>query len=132
MKQTLEKFQNIFLEGLEKLENEKIEEAIKKFKEGSEVFSEILDKTEEKKDISEDLEKFFESEAWKETLQKYVSLYLDTSNVATLKSELDALTWNFNELKKEKEEDDALISKTFDEVLEVLEKMWAETVSKID
>lgn len=132
MKQTLEKFQNIFLEGLEKLENEKIDEAIKKFKEGSEVFSEILDKTEEKTDISENLEKFFESEAWKETLQKYVSLYLDTSNVATLKSELDVLTWNFNELKKEKEKDDKLISKTFDEVLEALEKMWAETVSKID
>lgn len=132
MKQTLEKFQNIFLEGLEKLENEKIEEAIKKFKESSEIFSEILDKTEEKTDISEDLEKFFESESWKETLQKYVNLYLDTNDIKSLKSELETLNKNFDELKNEKEKDDELISKTFDEVLEALEKIWGVTISKID
>lgn len=45
MKQILEKFQNVFLEGLEKLENENIAEALQKFKEVSGIFPELLEKT---------------------------------------------------------------------------------------
>lgn len=138
MKQTLEKFQNIFLEGLEKLENENIEEAIKKFKEASVVFSETIDKTKEE-NLEKKMAEFFESETGKETLKKYADFYVSAENMEGLKAEISqfsqslaSLEKNFSELKKEKEADDKIISESLDKVFETLDKIGAVTISKIE
>lgn len=122
MKQILEKFQNVFLEGLEKLENENIKEAVEKFKEVSELFPNILEKSEEM-DLEKTLKKFFESEFWEKTLKKY------TQN---LENWLKNLQKDFSELKKEKENDDKVISENLEKIFDTIENISSRWVSKIN
>lgn len=123
MRQILEKFQNVFLEGLEKLENENTAEALQKFKEVSGIFPELLEKT---------------SEAELE-LKKYAELFVSAENSEKLKEELQTLNWkletvskSLEKLKEEKEADDKVISENLNKIFDTFEKMWTVTVSKID
>ena len=84
MRQILEKFQNVFLEGLEKLENENTAEALQKFKEVSGIFPELLEKT---------------SEAEVE-LKKYAELLVTAENSEKLKEELQTLNWKLETVSK--------------------------------
>lgn len=123
MRQILEKFQNVFLEGLEKLENENTAEALQKFKEVSGIFPELLEKT---------------SDAELE-LKKYAELLVTAENSEKLKEELQTLNWkletvskSLDKLKEEKEADDKVISENLNKIFDTFEKMWTVTVSKIE
>ena len=123
MRQILEKFQNVFLEGLEKLENENTAEALQKFKEVSGIFPELLEKT---------------SEAEVE-LKKYAELLVTAENSEKLIEELQTLNWkietvskSLDKLKEEKEADDKVISENLNKIFDTFEKMWTVTVSKIE
>lgn len=131
MKELLEKFFGLFSEGLDKLEEDNKEEAIKKFKEASEMSADLTKKSESKEEV--DLEKLFNSDEWKEALQKaYASLNISDSNFQDLLAQLTEAQDNLKELKKEKETDDKLVSKTLDSILDRLEKVETAKVSKIE
>ena len=140
MKELLEKFLGLFGEGVSKLETKEITEWIKKLKEASELSTEILKKSEETKEVG--LEKLLDSEKWKEAIKKYVDMYISTQDVSDLMEQIKVLCWDVTvltkqveELEKQKNSDDEILSKTIDSTIdriESLEKTVDETrVSKI-
>jgi len=140
MKELLEKFLWLFSEWVSKMEEAKTEEAIKKFKEASEM-SESLTKKAEENSQEVDLKKFFESDDWKEALKKYVDMYLSANDISSFVAQIkelagstETLTKKVEELEKQKEKDDETVSealdKTMDEVEEI-KKTLETRVSKI-
>lgn len=136
MKELLEKFMGLFKEWISKLEAQDINESIKKFKEASELSSEVLKKAEENSG-EVDLAKFFEGEAGKEAIKKYVDMYLSASNVTEFMNQVKELAWNVETLDKsvkglqdEKIKDDELLSKTIDNIIDRTEGI-EQTLSKI-
>lgn len=140
MKELLEKFLGLFGEGVSKLETKEITEWIKKLKEASELSTEILKKSEETKEVG--LEELLDSEKWKEAIKKYVDMYISTQDVSDLMEQIKVLCWDVTvltkkveELEKQKNSDDEILSKTIDSTIdriESLEKTIDETrVSKI-
>jgi len=134
MKELLEKFFNLFGEGVAKMQESKTEEAIKKFKEASDLTSDIQKKAWESE---EQLKKFFDSDEWKETLKKYVDMYLSANDVSSFVAQVKELAWNTDtltkkveELEKEKKSDDEVLSKTLDEAIDRLETV-EKTVSNV-
>lgn len=127
MVELLQKFLWLFKEWVTKLEEDKQEEAIKKFKEASDL-SKDLEKEAWK--TSESLQKFLLTDEWKEILKKYVDLYISASDVRTLKDEInllidkvETLSSTVEKFQKEKESDDETLSKTIDETLDRVEKL---------
>lgn len=131
MKELLEKFFGLFSEGLDKLEEDNKEEAIKKFKEASEMTTDLTKKSESKEEVN--LEKLLNSDEGKEALQKaYANLNISDSSFQDLITQITGAKENLKELKKEKEADDKLVSKTLDSILDRLEKIETAKVSKIE
>lgn len=135
MKELLEKFMGLFKEWVSKLEANDLSESIKKFKEASELSSEVLKKSEE--DGGEvNLDKFFESDAGKEAVKKYVDMYLSASDVTDfmkqvkeLAGSVDTLNKTVDSLKEEKVKDDEVVTKTLETTLDRLETV-EESLSK--
>lgn len=134
MKELLEKFIGLFKEGVSKLEANDLTESIKKFKEASELSPEVLKKAEETNEV--DLNKFFESDAWKESIKKYVDMYLSAQDVTDFMKQVKELAGNVSEvskkveeLEKQKKSDDEIVVKTFENALDRLETV-EETLSK--
>lgn len=142
MKELLEKFMGLFKEWVSKLEANDLSESIKKFKEASELSSEVLKKSEE--DGGEvNLDKFFESDAGKEAVKKYVDMYLSAQDVTDfmkqvkeLAGSVDTLNKTVDSLKEEKVKDDEIVTKTLETTidrLETVEESLSKTrTSKID
>lgn len=139
MKELLEKFLGLFSEGVAKMEESNTEEAIKKFKEASEMSQSLKKKAEEPTEV--DLKKFLESNEGKETLKKYVDMFLSAQDVNAFMEQVkelagvtETLTKKVDDLIKQKETDDETVSealdKTMDEVEEI-KKTLETTVSKI-
>lgn len=140
MKEYLEKFLGLFSEGVAKMQDWKEDEALTKMKEASEMTEDLIKKSEENTEV--DLKKFFESEDGKETLKKYVDMYLSATDVSSFIEQVKELVWSneslskkVEKLEKEKQKDDEVIEKALnsqfteiDEIKKTLEKR----VSKID
>ena len=110
MKELLEKFLWLFWEWVAKMEESNQEEAIKKFKEASEMTESLNKKAEETQEV--DLKKFFESDEGKETLKKYADLFVSASTlqevmeqVKEASNQIEDLKKQVEDLKKEKETD---------------------------
>lgn len=131
MKELLEKFLWLFSQGVEKLQEEKSQEAIEKFAEASKMTEDLLKKSETPtEEVS--LAKLLESDEWKESLKKYVDLYISDSTLSDLIEQIKEATATIAELKKEKEKDDEIVSKTLDNVLDRIEKVEQTAVSSIE
>lgn len=135
MKEILEKFFWLFSEWVAKMQEANQTEALSKFTEASKLAEDI--KKEANKEI--DLEKFFDSEKWQETLKKYVDIYISWSSlwdvlndIKTAMAGISTLTKAVEDIKKEKEQDDELLSKTLDDVLDKVEVLSKKTFSKIN
>lgn len=139
MKELLEKFLGLFSEGVAKMEESNTEEAIKKFKEASEMSQSLKKKAEDSGEVN--LKKFFDSESWKEALKKYVDMYLSASDVSSFMEQVKELAWStetlskkVEKLEKQKEDDDKTVSEALDKTIdrvEELEKTLETKVSKI-
>ena len=137
MKELLNKFFGLFSEGIKNLEENNTNEALKKLKEASSLSVEVTDKAESFE--SEKLQKFFESEKWKEVLNKYAEFFINASDAKELREEIktmsgniENLTKDFEEIKKEKEADDIVISEALEKTLDRLETIETGLVSKIE
>lgn len=128
MKEILKKFSSLFSEWVSKLEESKQEEAIAKFKEASEIFSDIQKKSEENNEV--DLKKFFESEEGKETLKKYADLFVSDSDTKWLLDQIKVLSWKIEELEKQKEKDDSVVSETLDKTIDRIEELESSVLNK--
>lgn len=140
MKEYLEKFLGLFSEGVAKMQEGKEDEALEKMTEASSMTQDLLKKSEDSNEV--DLKKFFESEVGKETLKKYVDMYLSASDVTSFVEQVKELAGvtesvkkTVENLKKEQDTDNKNIAEAIDKTLdkvESLEKTLETRVSKID
>lgn len=137
MKELLNKFFGLFSEGIKNLEENNTNEALKKLKEASSLSVEVTDKAENFE--SEKLHKFFDSEKWKEVLEKYAEFFINASDAKELREEIktmseniENLTKDFDKIKKEKEADDKVISEALEKTFDRLETIETGLVSKIE
>lgn len=137
MKELLNKFFGLFSEGIKNLEENNTNEALKKLKEASSLSVEVTDKAESFE--SEKLQKFFESEKWKEVLEKYAEVFISAFDAKELREEIETmsknienLTKDFDKIKKEKEDDDKVISEALEKTFDRLEIIETGLVSKIE
>ena len=98
MKEYLEKFLNLFSEGVAKMQDWKESEALEKMVEASAMTEDLIKKSEETKEV--DLQKFFEGDEWKETLKKYVDMYLSWNDMSDLIKQIKELAWTSETLTK--------------------------------
>ncbi|PZM85069.1 hypothetical protein DLH72_02205 [Candidatus Gracilibacteria bacterium] len=138
MPEILKKFLGLFSEGLNKVKEEKMEEALEKFKEASELSTDLQKKSEEMVEMSE-LSKFFESDKGKETLKKYAEVYISAENAEKLKEEIKTLNGQIKEvsksledLKKEKENDDKTTTEAFKTINEDISEVEKNLIAKFD
>lgn len=138
MPEILKKFLGLFSEWLNKVKEEKMEEALEKFKEASELSTDLQKKSEEMVEMSE-LSKFFESDKGKETLKKYAEVYISAENAEKLKEEIKTLNWQIKEvsksledLKKEKENDDKTTTEAFKTINEDISEVEKNLIAKFD
>ena len=120
MPEILKKFLWLFSDWLENIKDEKTDEALEKFKEASELASELQDKAEEMIEKSE-LAKFFESEEGK-------NLIKSLSKNEDLEKKVKDLEETLTDLQKEKAEDD----KTVSEALTELDKELWDVATRVD
>ena len=120
MPEILKKFLWLFSDWLENIKDEKTDEALEKFKEASELASELQDKAEEMIEKSE-LAKFFESEEGQKLIKSL-------SKNEDLEKKVEDLEKSLADLQKEKAEDD----KTVSEALTELDKELWEVATKVD
>lgn len=137
MKELLNKFFGLFSEGIKNLEENDTSEALKKLKEASSLSVEVTEKAENFE--SEKLHKFFDSEKWKEVLKKYAEVFISAfdakelrEEIKTMSENIENLTKDFKEIKKEKEADDIVISEALEKTLDRLETIETGLVSKIE
>ena len=137
MKELLNKFFWLFSEGIKNLEENDTSEALKKLKEASSLSVEVTEKAENFE--SEKLQKFFDSEKWKEVLEKYAEVFISAfdakelrEEIKTMSENIENLTKDFKEIKKEKEADDIVISEALEKTLDRLETIETGLVSKIE
>jgi len=137
MKELLNKFFGLFSEGIKNLEENDTSEALKKLKEASNLSVEVTEKAENFE--SEKLQKFFDSEKWKEVLEKYAEVFISAfdakelrEEIKTMSENIENLTKDFKEIKKEKEADDIVISEALEKTLDRLETIETGLVSKIE
>lgn len=137
MKELLNKFFGLFSEGIKNLEENDTSEALKKLKEASNLSIEVTEKAENFE--SEKLQKFFDSEKWKEVLEKYAEVFISAfdakelrEEIKTMSENIENLTKDFKEIKKEKEADDIVISEALEKTLDRLETIETGLVSKIE
>lgn len=137
MKELLNKFFGLFSEGIKNLEENDTSEALKKLKEASSLSVEVTEKAENFE--SEKLQKFFDSEKWKEVLEKYAEVFISAfdakelrEEIKTMSENIENLTKDFKEIKKEKEADDIVISEALEKTLDRLETIETGLVSKIE
>lgn len=137
MKELLNKFFGLFSEGIKNLEENDTSEALKKLKEASSLSVEVTEKAENFE--SEKLHKFFDSEKWKEVLEKYAEVFISAfdakelrEEIKTMSENIENLTKDFKEIKKEKEADDIVISEALEKTLDRLETIETGLVSKIE
>ena len=137
MKELLNKFFGLFSEGIKNLEENDTSEALKKLKEASNLSVEVTEKAENFE--SEKLHKFFDSEKWKEVLEKYAEVFISAfdakelrEEIKTMSGNIENLTKDFEKIKKEKEDDDIVISEALEKTLDRLETIETGLVSKIE
>lgn len=137
MKELLNKFFGLFSEGIKNLEENDTSEALKKLKEASNLSIEVTEKAENFE--SEKLQKFFDSEKWKEVLEKYAEVFISAFDAKELREEIETmsknienLTKDFDKIKKEKEDDDKVISEALEKTFDRLEIIETGLVSKIE
>lgn len=137
MKELLNKFFGLFSEGIKNLEENDTSEALKKLKEASNLSVEVTEKAENFE--SEKLQKFFDSEKWREVLEKYAEVFISAFDAKELREEIETmsknienLTKDFEKIKKEKEDDDIVISEALEKTLDRLETIETGLVSKIE
>ena len=137
MKELLNKFFGLFSEGIKNLEENNTSEALKKLKEASNLSVEVTEKAENFE--SEKLQKFFDSEKWKEVLEKYAEVFISAFDAKELREEIETmsknienLTKDFDKIKKEKEDDDKVISEALEKTFDRLEIIETGLVSKIE
>lgn len=134
MKELLEKFFWVFTDWISLLKEDKSDEAIKKFEEASEMKASI---TKEVWNTSlESISKYFETDSWKESIKKYVDMYLSSNDVSSFMDQIKQITWDIEKLKKDKESDDKTVSEALDSTIdrvESIEKVLTDQrISKID
>lgn len=120
MPEILKKFLWLFSDWLENIKDEKTDEALEKFKEASELASELQDKAEEMIEKSE-LAKFFESEEGQKLIKSL-------SKNEDLEKKVEDLEKSLADLQKEKAEDD----KTVSEALTELDKELWDVTTRVD
>lgn len=137
MKELLNKFFGLFSEGIKNLEENDTSEALKKLKEASNLSVEVTEKAENFE--SEKLQKFFDSEKWREVLEKYAEVFISAFDAKELREEIETmsknienLTKDFDKIKKEKEDDDKVISEALEKTFDRLEMIETGLVSKIE
>ena len=137
MRELLNKFFGLFSEGIKNLEENDTSEALKKLKEASNLSVEVTEKAENFE--SEKLHKFFDSEKWKEVLEKYAEVFISAfdakelrEEIKTMSGNIENLTKDFEKIKKEKEDDDIVISEALEKTLDRLETIETGLVSKIE
>lgn len=137
MKELLNKFFGLFSEGIKNLEENNTSEALKKLKEASNLSIEVTEKAENFE--SEKLQKFFDSEKWREVLEKYAEVFISAFDAKELREEIETmsknienLTKDFDKIKKEKEADDKVISEALEKTFDRLETIETGLVSKIE
>lgn len=119
MQEFLKKFLALFSEWLVKVKEEKMEEALEKFKEASELTEDLQKKSEEVIEKSE-LEKFFESDKAKEIFKSLI------------KKELEKFSKDLEDLKKEKENDDKTTSEALEDINNDITEVEKNLIAKID
>lgn len=136
MKELLEKFFWVFTDWISLLKEDKSDEAIKKFEEASEMKASITKEASSESLSEEDINKYFESDDWKEAIKKYVDMYLSSNDVSSFMDQIKQITWDIEKLKKDKESDDKTVSEALDSTIdrvESIEKVLTDQrISKID
>lgn len=136
MKELLEKFFWVFADGISLLKEDKSDEAIKKFEEASEMKTSITKEVSNDNTSLESISKYFETDSWKESIKKYVDIYLSSNDVSSFMDQMKQITWDIEKIKKEKENDDKTISDALDTTIdrvESIEKVLTDQrISKID
>ena len=140
MKELLEKFFSAFSDWINLLKDEKSSEAIKKFEEASEMKKDLdtsLEKQENKKEVSEEqIQKFFESDDWKEAIKKYVDIYISANDIGDFLKQFEELKGKLEKLETDKKTDDETIEKALNEhwgeIDEIKKTLLNKRVSKID
>jgi len=130
MKELLKKFTALFSESLEKLENNQVNEAVEKMQELSSVVEEIAK--------SETIEKEHLEKAVQEEVKKYAEMYIAAEDVKSLveqikqaQASIQEVQKQVDELKKEKQQDDKIIEKTLNDLVENVEKISSTLISKV-
>lgn len=136
MKELLEKFFWVFTDWISLLKEDKSDEAIKKFEEASEMKASITKEASSESLSEEDINKYFESDDWKEAIKKYVDMYMSSNDVSSFMNQIKELTWEVEKIKKDKENDDKTVSEALDSTIdrvESIEKVLTDQrISKID
>ena len=136
MKELLEKFFWAFTDGISLLKEDKSDEAIKKFEEASEMKASITNEASKESLSEENIEKYFETDKGKESIKKYVDMYMSSNDVSSFMDQIKELTWDVEKIKKEKENDDKTVSEALDSTIdrvESIEKVLKDQrISKID